>query len=126
MQTYTAMRMSLTAGAAFLAIGAWLAAGGGVEAQGRAGRAAIVPPVNAGGQTPTFSSSVDLVSLDVSVRDARGQFVATLEPADFEIYEDGIRQTVETFALMHGGRMFLSTAATAAAATREGVFLPPA
>lgn len=123
--------MSLRVGVATLAFGAWLAATGGVTAQVQGGRASVVPlassqlPVRQ--QSPTFASSVDLVSLDVSVRNSKGQFVATLQPSDFEIYEDGVLQKIETFALMHGGRMFFGKeTAGAAANAREGVFLPSA
>ena len=116
-------------GLATLAFGAWLAAMG-VTVQVQGGRASVVPPASQQSpvrqQSPTFESSVDLVTLDVSVRNSKGQFVATLQPSDFQIHEDGVLQKIETFALMHGGRMFFAREAAAAASAREGVFLPSA
>ena len=114
------------AGLITLVLGAWLLVTNGLTAQAQGGRAAVVP-LQPGQQPATFESRVELVSLDVSVRDSKGQFVATLQPSDFEIYEDGVQQKIETFALMHGGRVFLAREAAAAAAkAREGVFMPPA
>ena len=54
--------------------------------------APVVPPVPQSLQTPTFRLNTDLVSLDVIVRDPKGQFVADLKPQDFELYEDGVKQ----------------------------------
>jgi hypothetical protein len=41
---------------------------------------AVVPPIPQSLQTPTFRLNTDLVSLDVIVRDAKGQFVGDLKP----------------------------------------------
>src|SRR5688572_15977780 len=54
-------------------------------------------------QTPTFRLNTDLVSLDVIVRDPKGQFVADLKPGDFEVLEDGVKQEISSFVLSHGG-----------------------
>lgn len=51
---------------------------------------------------------VELVTTTATVRDARGQFIANLEPREFEIYEDGVRQSLVTFSLTQGGRTFSS------------------
>jgi VWFA-related protein len=119
--------MYVKTGLATLAFGACVVATGGVAAQGPGGRASVVPPAPTRQQSPTFQSSVDLVTLDVSVHNSKGQFVATLQPSDFEIYEDGVRQKIETFVLMHGGRMFFARDAAAPVATAsESVFLPSA
>ena len=54
---------------------------------------------------PTFRTSVNLVSSDVIVRNRRGQFQADLTRDDFEVYEDGIKQELSSFTLVHGGRV---------------------
>jgi VWFA-related protein len=80
-------------------------------------------PVPATAQTPTVRVQTDLVSLDVIVRDAKGQFVADLKPSDFEVYEDGVKQDVASFVLVHGGRTYNQKAPPTVVA-QEGVFLP--
>jgi Ca-activated chloride channel homolog len=50
-----------------------------------------VPPTSA------FRSGIDLVALNVTVTDAARQFVGDLEPAEFSIFEDGVRQDVVFF-----------------------------
>ncbi|MGH9349630.1 MAG: VWA domain-containing protein [Vicinamibacterales bacterium] len=72
---------------------------------------------------PTFSVAVTLVTTDVIVRDGKGQFVADLQKDDFEVFEDGQKQDVSSFVLVHGGRSF-SIAAPAPAAAPEGIVLP--
>jgi VWFA-related protein len=91
---------------------------GALVAQGQA------PP--SPGARPTFRASTDLVATDVIVRDGTGQFVADLTAADFELLEDGIRQQIATFALVHGGRLFAQPATTAPADRREGILVPQA
>ena len=49
---------------------------------------------------------VELVTTTATVRDARGQFLASLGPQEFEIFEDGVKQTLVTFSLTQGGRTF--------------------
>ena len=49
-------------------------------------------------QPPTFRSGIDLVNLGVTVSDKKGNLVADLEPADFEVLEDGRKQTIEYVA----------------------------
>jgi VWFA-related protein len=75
--------------------------------------------------TPTFRTAVNLVSSDVIVRNRRGQFQADLTKGDFEIFEDGIKQDISSFVLVHGGRVFTTQTASAAAPVREGIILPP-
>jgi VWFA-related protein len=74
---------------------------------------------------PTFRTAVNLVSSDVIVRNRRGQFQADLTKGDFEIFEDGIKQDISSFVLVHGGRVFTTQTASAAAPVREGIILPP-
>lgn len=46
------------------------------------------------GAQPTFRSSVDLVTLQVSVSAKDGGTIGNVGPEDFRIYEDGVLQTV--------------------------------
>ncbi len=48
-------------------------------------------------QQPTFRTGIDLVTFGVTVVDRRGNLVTNLTPDDFEIIEDGARQTVQYF-----------------------------
>src|SRR5262245_2295088 len=81
-------------------------------------------PTPAPGPTPTFRTSVDLVSSDVIVRNRRGVFQADLAKDDFELFEDGIKQELNSFVLVHGGRAF-TTQVAAPTPVREGIILPP-
>ena len=86
----------------------------------------IVALLGLAGQPPqreVIRRSVTYVSTDVNVRDERGRFVPTLRQADFEVYEDGVKQEIVRFVLTHGGRV-LSDIPPAAAA-QEGLLLPP-
>jgi VWFA-related protein len=65
----------------------------------------------------------DLVSNDIVVRDSKGQFISDLKKEDFEIYEDGVKQDIVTFSLIHGGRTFTQQAAPVAVAS-EGLLIP--
>jgi VWFA-related protein len=47
---------------------------------------------------PRFRTSVNLVLVDVVVRDRTGAFVPDLTAGDFELFEDGVRQQILTFA----------------------------
>jgi VWFA-related protein len=69
-------------------------------------------------------SRVDLVSTDVIARDDKGVFVADLRKDDFEVFEDGVKQTVISFTLVHGGRVF-NVAAPPPPPPQEGIILPP-
>src|SRR5215203_1944959 len=50
------------------------------------------------GPPPTFRADIDYVRIPVRVLDARGEFVRGLTQADFEGFEDGVLQTITTFA----------------------------
>ena len=82
-------------------------------------------PAPAQGPTPTFRVSVDLVNSDVIVRNKRGQFQSDLTKNDFELYEDGVKQELASFVLVHGGRAY-TTMAAAPTPVREGIILPAA
>lgn len=53
---------------------------------------------SAGQQAPVFRGGVDLVQMGVTVVDRRGVPVTGLTVTDFEIYEDGRKQTIQYFA----------------------------
>ena len=61
-----------------------------------AGVAAVVFAAAAAAQS-TFKVDVKLVRLLVSVKDARGQLVGSLEKPDFTVYDSGVRQEVAVF-----------------------------
>jgi VWFA-related protein len=49
---------------------------------------------------PTFGLSVSYVDVDVTVVDAAGRFVTGLGPEDFQVFEDGVAQTIGTFSVV--------------------------
>jgi Ca-activated chloride channel family protein len=48
-------------------------------------------------QSPVFRSGSALVALNVTVQDPGAKYVVGLQPADFAVYEDGIKQDVRFF-----------------------------
>jgi VWFA-related protein len=76
-------------------------------------------------QTPTFRAEVTHVTTDVIPRDASGRFIPDLGKGDFIVLEDGVAQTVDSFALVHGGRTFNAIEAPPPPAP-EGIILPTA
>jgi VWFA-related protein len=72
---------------------------------------------------PHFITRVDLVSADVITRDSGGQFVADLKKDDFEVIEDGVKQDIISFTLVHGGRVY-NVAAPPPPPPQEGIILP--
>jgi VWFA-related protein len=88
-----------------------------------AGAVALSPSLR-GQERPMFTVLVDLVTTDMIARDARtGQFIADLKPHEIEVYEDGVRQTIATIELIHGGRAY-SVVGLPAAPVQEGIILP--
>jgi VWFA-related protein len=73
---------------------------------------------------PTFKVSIDMVTNDVMVRDAQGNFVPDLTKNDFEIYEDGVKQDIVSMTLSHGGRV-TNVMAPPPPPAPEGIILPP-
>ena len=102
--------------------GLWRRAAARSSSQPR--RARTGAPATPDVPNPTFRTSVNLVSSDVIVRNRRGQFQADLTKDDFEVYEDGVKQELTSFTLVHGGRVYQTQTATAAP-VREGIILPP-
>jgi VWFA-related protein len=60
--------------------------------------AAVLLGAAVSAQQGRFRSGVDLVNVGVMVLDKRGNFITDLNEGDFEVYEDGERQTVKYFA----------------------------
>jgi len=58
---------------------------------------AIVASVESAPQRPAFHTAAAAVAVDVVVRDRRGDPVVGLGQADFELYEDGTKQSITTF-----------------------------
>jgi Ca-activated chloride channel family protein len=48
-------------------------------------------------QAPSFTASVDLVSLNVTVTDPAGRYITDLQQSDFQVYEDGVMQDTTFF-----------------------------
>ena len=53
---------------------------------------------NLGAQTPTFRTGIDLATFGVTVVDRKGEYLTNLNLEDFEILEDGQKQTIKYFA----------------------------
>jgi VWFA-related protein len=51
-------------------------------------------------QTPTFKVQVDYVDVDVLVTDKQGRFIRDLTKDDFQVFEDGKRQTIANFSVV--------------------------
>ena len=49
-------------------------------------------------QTPTFRTGIDLATFGTTVVDKKGEFLTDLTAEDFEVIEDGQKQTVKYFA----------------------------
>jgi Ca-activated chloride channel family protein len=49
-------------------------------------------------QQPKLRSGIELVSLNVSVTDTEGKYITALEQGDFEVFEDGAKQTISFFS----------------------------
>jgi Ca-activated chloride channel homolog len=67
---------------------------------GLLGIAELQGPASIGAQASRpyqISVNVDLVVLHPTVRDRKGQFVSDLREQDFEVYEDGVRQSIRLF-----------------------------
>ena len=85
-------------------------------AAGSIGRAQTGP------QNRVFQAGVTLVTTDLIVRDASGQFVSDLAPDDLTVYEDDVAQEVASLVLINGGRVF--NRLLPPAPVQEGIVLP--
>src|ERR1700735_1588528 len=75
----------------------------------------------------TIRQTVQEVVLEVMARDARGRVVKNLRPSDLEVYEDGIRQQIQSFKFIEGREVMSQTNKTPAPAhvtQRAGVLNP--
>ena len=72
---------------------------------------------------PNFVVNIDLVTMDVIVRNNSDTFIADLTKDDFEVFEDGVKQDISSFTLVHGGRVH-NLLAPPPAPTQEGIILP--
>jgi len=66
---------------------------------GPAGAAQVAPVQQ---PPPSFQTQTVTVEVDVIVKDKAGKFVSGLQPADFEISEDGVAQTFHSMYLVQG------------------------
>src|SRR5215831_5322377 len=86
--------------------------------------ATSAPPQNpAAPRGPDFRARVDLITNDIVVRDAKGNFVPDLKPEDIQVYEDGVLQELVSMTVVTGGRVYNPMAPPAASAP-EGIILP--
>ena len=63
------------------------------------------PPTPQSPQTPgppavTFQVEVNFVDVDAVVTDEQGNFISNLKKEDFELFEDGKPQKIDTFSLV--------------------------
>src|SRR2546422_1136542 len=49
---------------------------------------------------PIFRTGINFVRVDVIISDGKGNPIADLQPADFDVTEDGKPQKIETFKLV--------------------------
>jgi len=49
-------------------------------------------------RTPIFGAEIEVINLNVSITDPRGQYVTGLKKEDFAVFEDGVRQDLSIFA----------------------------
>ena len=97
-----------------------------LSAQAPAPAAPAAPPPQTASDQPTFRGGVTLVTTDVIPRDSTGRFVSDLTKDDFTITEDGQPQTLASFVLVNGGRVFnLLEPPPVTASSNEGIVLPP-
>jgi VWFA-related protein len=61
------------------------------------------PPSIQAAPTLTFAAGTSAVAIDVVVRDKKGNLVKDLSAADFELEEDGAKQTIESFLVVARG-----------------------
>jgi VWFA-related protein len=100
-----------------------LVSGVALAAQAPAGKPAQPPPPQEQPK-PTFRVGIQAVTMDAIVRNERDQFIADLTKDEFEIFEDGVKQTITSMQLVHGGRVHNLVDAPPPP-TQEGIILPP-
>jgi len=58
---------------------------------------AATPAQQRGAQAPSFRSTIDVVSLNITVVDGGARYVTDLEQSDFSVFEDGVKQDIVFF-----------------------------
>ena len=106
------------------AVGCALALAAGITLAAQAPPGQKPAPTQAPQRPPDFKTGVDFVTMDAIVRNARDQFVADLSKDEFEIFEDGVKQEISSFTLIHGGRVH-NLLSPPPPPTQEGIILPP-
>src|SRR5262245_25821924 len=91
-----------------------------------AGGALLAAPPQQTPQAPQFVATADFVRVPVRAMGAAGNFIPDLNAADFEVFEDGVRQTITSFSRTIGGRVMADPGRPAAAAAVEGIVMPAA
>ena len=54
-------------------------------------------PAQPQGQRPAFRSTIDVVSLNITVVDGAARYITDLEQPDFSVFEDGVKQDIVFF-----------------------------
>src|SRR5919106_2903883 len=57
----------------------------------------VVAPAHSQGQRPSFRTTIDIVSLNVTVIDGANHYITDLDQPDFSVFEDGVKQDVVFF-----------------------------
>ena len=73
--------------------------------------------------TTSFAVSTERVKVDVVVRDKKDAILRGLTAADLELYEDGVRQTVDSFDFVERRRFEPASALASAAAATPPAFV---
>jgi VWFA-related protein len=94
----------------------------GAPSQAPAAAATSQPPAGTQ-QTPSFRVQVNLVTMDVTIKNSKGVFIDDLKRDEFEIFEDGVKQTLSSMTMVHGGRV-TNMFAPPPPSPREGIILP--
>jgi VWFA-related protein len=84
-------------------------------------------PAQTSSQNPAvFRATANYVYNDIKVLDAKGQFVSTLTPSDFKVFEDGVEQKLEFFQAVIGGRTFTTPVTFVTKPSNAGLIVPSA
>jgi len=59
--------------------------------------AVLAAPLPSDAQRPQFRSTIDIVSLNITVVDGTGRYLTDIEQNDFSVFEDGIKQDIIFF-----------------------------
>jgi len=59
--------------------------------------ASLAAPLPSDAQRPQFRSTIDIVSLNITVVDGTNRYLTDLEQNDFSVFEDGIKQEITFF-----------------------------